>query len=163
MLEFDRPPGIAALKLQMGIAIVLPLIWLGARERPWSWVLTAQVLLLAATASMIPFAHNNYAAYFTTRMLFSSIGIAITMAWLFAGRAAFRRFYWAWLLVIAWVGLFGITHGGHGPGASSVTRTTSHSRALVRFRSRSTASSSSRAGGASWPAAAACCSCSPSS
>lgn len=116
VLEFDRPPGIAALKLQMGIAIVLPLIWLGGRERPWSWVLTAQVLLLAAAASMIPFAHNNYAAYFTTRMLFSNIGIAITMAWLFAGRAAFRRFYWAWLLVISWVGLFGITHGGHGPG-----------------------------------------------
>jgi len=116
VLEFDRPPLITALKLQMVVAIVLPLIWLGAHERPWSWVLTAQVLLLLAAASMVPFAHNNYAAYFTTRMLFSNVTLAISMAWLFAGRTAFRRFYWAWLLVMSWVAIFGITHGGRGPG-----------------------------------------------
>jgi O-antigen ligase len=38
------------------------------------------------------------------------------MAWLFASRDGMRRFYWAWLLVMSWVGLFGITHGGRGPG-----------------------------------------------
>lgn len=116
VLEFDRPPLITAFKLQMGIALVLPLIWLGAHERPWSWVLTAQVLLLVTAGSMVPFAHNNYAAYFTTRMLFSNVTLAIAMAWLFAGRSAFRRFYWAWLLVMSWVAIFGITHGGRGPG-----------------------------------------------
>lgn len=116
VLEFDRPPLLASLKLQMVIAIVLPLLWLGGHDRPWSWVLTAQVLLLLTAASMIPFAHNNYAAYFTTRMLFSNVTLAIAMAWLFAGRSAFRRFYWAWLLVMSWVALFGITHGGRGPG-----------------------------------------------
>ncbi|MCC6641420.1 MAG: O-antigen ligase family protein [Deltaproteobacteria bacterium] len=116
VLEFDRPPLIAGFKLQMLIAIVLPLIWLGAHERPWSRVLTAQALLLFTAGSMIPFAHNNYAAYFTTRMLFSNVTLAISMAWLFAGRSAFRRFYWAWLLVMSWVAVFGVTHGGRGPG-----------------------------------------------
>ncbi len=116
ILEFDRPPLLAALKLQMIISIVLPVIWLGGKERPWSMVLTAQLALLVSTLFMLPFAMNYYAVYFTARTLFSSIGIAIAMSWMFADRIAMRQFYWAWLLVIGWVGLYGITHGGRGPG-----------------------------------------------
>jgi hypothetical protein len=107
---------LAALKLQMGIALAFPLLWLGGKERPWSRVLTAEVAVLLIAASMIPFAINNFSAYFTTRTLFSNVSIAITMAWLFASRQGMRRFYWAWMLVISWIGVFGITHGGHGPG-----------------------------------------------
>jgi O-antigen ligase len=116
VLEIDRPPVLPALKLQMGIAIVLPLMWLSAREKPWSPVLTAQLLVFLACAATIPLAVNNYAAYFTTRTLFSTVGLGIAISWLFAGRDAMRRFYWTWLLVISWVAFFGITHGGIGPG-----------------------------------------------
>ncbi len=116
ILEFDRPPVLSALKLQFIIALGLPLIWLGGKERPWSRVLTAEVAMLLIAASMIPFAINNFSAYFTTRTLFSSVGISIAMAWLFASRDGMRRFYWAWLLVMSWVALFGILHGGRGTG-----------------------------------------------
>ena len=116
VLEFDRPPVVVQLRLQMLIAIVLPLLWLGGRDRPWSSVLTAQIVFLLAGAAMVPFAENWYAAYFSTRTVFSSVGIALAMSWLFANREGMARFHPAWMLVIAWVGVFGITHGGTGPG-----------------------------------------------
>lgn len=116
VLEFDRPPLLVQLRLQMVIAIVLPLLWFGGRDRPWSLVLTAQVVLLFASAFSVPTAENWFAAYFTTRTIFSSVGIALAMSWLFANREGMARFHLAWMLVMGWVAVFGITHGGTGPG-----------------------------------------------
>ena len=116
VLEFDRPPVLSALKLQMLIALGMPLLWLTAKEKPWSPVLTAMTAFFVSTTLMIPFAWNYYAVYFTSRTLFSSVGLAITMSWLFSTRSALRYFYWAWLPVMAWVALFGIRNGGRGTG-----------------------------------------------
>ena len=79
VLELDRPPLLIQLRLQMVIAIVLPLLWFGGRERPWSMVLTAQLVLLGCSAASVPIAENWYAAYFTSRAIFSSVGISCAL------------------------------------------------------------------------------------
>lgn len=116
VLEYARPPVIVQLRLQMLISFALPIAWLTSKDRPWSGILAAQALFLALCASMVPFAYNYYAAYFTTRIMFANVAVAFAMSWLWSHRPLFRTGYWVWLLVMAYVGFFGFTHGGRGPG-----------------------------------------------
>jgi putative inorganic carbon (HCO3(-)) transporter len=117
VLEYVRPPVLPDLKLQMLIVVLMVVLWLGAKDRPWSKILTAQVLFLAVCALAIPFASNNFAAYFTTRTMFGHVVIALGMSWLLATFATFRRVAWAWLLIMGYAAVFGLFHGGQGPGA----------------------------------------------
>jgi O-antigen ligase len=117
VLEYARPPGIVQLRLQMLISLVLPVVWLSDRaNRPWSPILGAQVAFLAICALAVPFAWNNYAAYFTTRMMFGNVAMAISMSWLLADPGRFRQGMWAWLLIMTYVALWSLTHGGFGTG-----------------------------------------------
>ena len=117
VLEYVRPPLLAELKLQMAIIVMMLGLWYAARNRPWSGILTAQVLFFLVCLQAIPFASNNYAAYFTTRIMFGHVVIALGLSWLLATRSTFRTVTWAWLLIMGYVALYGITHGGTGPGA----------------------------------------------
>jgi hypothetical protein len=101
----------------MGIVVVLLVLWLGARQRPWSGIMTAQVLFLLVCIQAIPFAWNYYSAYITTRTMFGHLGIALGLSWLLASPATFRRVTWAWLLIMGYAAVFGILSGGQGPGA----------------------------------------------
>jgi len=117
VLEYVRPPFLAALRLQMVIIVVMSVLWVMSRHRPWSGILTAQVLFCILCLQAIPFASNNYAAYETTRVMFGHLSIALGLSWLLATLSTFRRVAFAWLLVMAYIALFGLAHGGHGPGA----------------------------------------------
>jgi O-antigen ligase len=117
VLEYVRPPLLPELKLQMGIVVLMLALWFGARERPWSRILTAQVIFLIVCIQAIPFAWNYYAAYFTSRVMFGHLGIALALSWLLATPVIFRKVAWAWLLIMGYVAIFGILHGGQGPGA----------------------------------------------
>jgi O-antigen ligase len=117
VLEYVRPPVLAQLKLQMVIVVLMLGLWFAARNRPWSGILTAQVLFLLLCFQAIPFASNNYAAYFTTRTMFGHLSIALGLSWLLVRRSTLRSVTWAWLLIMGYVAVFGITHGGRGPGA----------------------------------------------
>jgi O-antigen ligase len=117
VLEYIRPPLVTELKLQFVIILVMLALWLVARNRPWSPLLMAQVLFLAVCVQAIPFASNYYAAYFTSRTMLGHVVIALSLSWLLATRSTFRTVTSAWLLIMAYVAVFGITHGGRGPGA----------------------------------------------
>lgn len=117
VLEYVRPPLLAELKLQMVIIVVMLVLWFRGRNRPWSGIITAQVLFLIVCLQAIPFAWNNYAAYFTTRTMFGHLAIALGLAWLLAAPSTFRRVTWAWVLIMGYVAVYGITHAGRGPGA----------------------------------------------
>lgn len=117
VLEYIRPPIVSELKLQMATIVLMLVLWLSARKRPWSGILTAQVLFLVVCLQAIPFAWNNYAAYVTARTMFGHLAIALGLSWLLATLAAFRRVAWAWLLIMGYVAVFGIVSGGRGPGA----------------------------------------------
>jgi O-antigen ligase len=117
VLEYVRPPLLVQLQLQFVIIVFMSALWLAARDRPWSRILMAQVLFLAVCIQAIPFASNNYSAYFTSRTVFGHVVIALGLSWLLATRSTFRMVTSAWLLIMGYVAVFGITHGGRGPGA----------------------------------------------
>lgn len=118
VLEYVRPAVIVQFKLQMLIILIFPLLWVGAtRNRPWSSILTAQILFLLLCAQAVPVAWNGFSAYMVTRTMFGHVSIALALSWLMSDRQSFRKVAWAWFLIIGYGSLYGVTHGGTGPGA----------------------------------------------
>ena len=117
LLEYARPPLLVTLRLQMGIIVVMFVMWAMATDRPWSGILTAQVLFFVLCLQAVPFAQNNYAAYVTTRIMFGHLSIALGLSWVLANLPTFRRVMFAWLLIMGYLAVFGVTHSGRGPGA----------------------------------------------
>jgi O-antigen ligase len=117
VLEYVRPWLLAMLRIQMVIIVVMLVLWARGKNRPWSGIMTAQVLFFILCLQAIPFAENNYSAYETTRLMFGHLSIALGLSWLLASLSTFRRVAFAWLLIMAYIALFGLTHGGNGPGA----------------------------------------------
>ncbi|HVP31964.1 MAG TPA: O-antigen ligase family protein [Myxococcota bacterium] len=115
-LEYARPAGIVNLRLQFVISSLIPLFWIAGRGRPWSPILTAQLVFLLVNAAMVPFVLNTFAAYMTTRAMYGNFAIALGLSWLLSRRDWFTRVAWVWLGVMAYCALFGLTHGGFGPG-----------------------------------------------
>lgn len=117
VLEYVRPPLLHEIKLPMVVIVVMLALWLRARNRPWSGILTAQVLFFLLCFQAIPYASNNFAAYVTTRTMFGHVAIALSLSWLLATRSTFRTVAWAWLLIMGYVAVYAIINGGTGPGA----------------------------------------------
>src|SRR5262245_6387738 len=90
VLEYIRPPLLHQLRLPMAIVALMLIQWLGARNRPRSGILTAQVLFFVLCLQAIPYASNNYAAYITTRTMFSHVVIALSLSWVLTTHASFR-------------------------------------------------------------------------
>jgi len=116
VLEFIRPPLVVQLKLQFLIILLIPLLWLSQRQRPWATVLTAQVLFLAWCAKAIPIASNNFAAYMTTRAMFGNVVIALALTWICSNLRDFKRVIWVWVAIMTYQGVWSLTHGGRGAG-----------------------------------------------
>jgi O-antigen ligase len=117
VLEYVRPWFLVMFRLQMVIIVVLVILWLLSRNRPWSGILGAQVLFLVLCLQAIPFAENNYAAFDTTRIMFGHLAIALGLSWLLSTLPTFRRVVLAWLLIMAYLAAYGLANGGRGPGA----------------------------------------------
>ncbi|MBY0401157.1 O-antigen ligase family protein [Myxococcota bacterium] len=117
ILEYIRPPAIVQLKLQMLISLILPLFcYFVVKDRRWSWTLTAQIGVMMVAAVGVLYASNYFSAYFVTRILFTTIAISISMAWLLSRLDFFRRCLWAWTLIMTYLAIYSIQHGGFGPG-----------------------------------------------
>jgi O-antigen ligase len=115
VLEYVRPPLITQLKLQMLIALLLPILWLFG-PRTWSPVMTGQVAMLLWCAKAIPFAWNTYAAYFVTRMMYGHVAVGIVMTWICSSLRDFKRILWIWLVIIVYQAVWASLHGGRGMG-----------------------------------------------
>jgi O-antigen ligase len=116
VLEYARPLFLAQLKLQMLVLLIIPAMWLATRDRPWSRILTAQALFVLACLIEIPIADNYYAAYFTSRTMVGHFAIGLGLSWLLAYRGSFQRVTWSWVLLMGYIAIYGILHGGVGPG-----------------------------------------------
>jgi hypothetical protein len=116
VLEYMRPSGLVQLKLQMLIIFALPILWLRNPKKPWHPILTAQLIFLVNCAIAIPFAWNWYSAYFVTRQMFGNFSIALALSWILADRDSLARGMWMWALIMCYVALFSLGHGGRGPG-----------------------------------------------
>lgn len=118
VIEYARPLAIAQLKLQLVIILVMAAAFLIAKDRPWSGILTTQLLFLFVIAKSLPFASNYYAVYLGAHTMLGYLIIAFALAWLMSWRAAFRQIIWAWVIILAYCAIYGIVHAGFGPGAN---------------------------------------------
>jgi O-antigen ligase len=116
VLEYARPPLVVQLKLQFLITLAVPVLFLSVRNRPWSKVLTVQVLFILWCAKSIPFAYNYYSVYFTARTLYGNIAIAIALLWVCSQLRDFRRIMWLYLGIMVYQALWSLAHGGTGTG-----------------------------------------------
>ena len=79
-MEYVRPSGFVQLKLQGLAAIVLPLMWLSARNRPRARMLTLQMAFVVLCGIGV-FHANYFAAYVATRTMTGNVGIALGISW----------------------------------------------------------------------------------
>jgi len=116
VLEFARPPLIVQLKLQLVIGILFLLMWLSLAQRPWTPILTAQVIFMAWCVKSIPIASNWYSVYFTTRLMYGNVATALALTWVCSNLRDFKRVIWVWVAIMTYQGVRSITHGGTGTG-----------------------------------------------
>lgn len=116
VLEYVRPPVVVQFKLQMLITLLIPVLFLSARVRPWSRVLTLQVSLLAWCAKSIPIAYNWFAVYFTARTLYGNVAIAIALTWVCSYLPDLRKILWLYVAIMVYQALWALAHGGTGTG-----------------------------------------------
>jgi O-antigen ligase len=116
VLEYARPPVVVKLKIQMLLIVLLPLMWLFSRERPWTPILTLQGLFVLCCAKSLPIARNWFALYFTTRVMYGNFAISLAITWVASHLRDFRRLLWVWLALMSYQAVFALSHGGKGSG-----------------------------------------------
>jgi len=116
VLEYLRPPVIVQFKLQMLIVFVLPAMWLASRDRPWTSILTCQLLFFVWCVKSLPLAGNWFNVYFTSRVMYGNIAIALAFTWIGSNLRDLRRLLWLWLAVMSYQAVFALGHGGKGTG-----------------------------------------------
>lgn len=116
VMEYVRPSGIVKLKLQALATIIVPLMWLSARNRPQSRALVLQIGFVVLCGIGVFHAYNYFAAYLATRTMIGNVGIALGISWVLSDRATYRQAIGWWTIVMVYVGWFALTHGGRGPG-----------------------------------------------
>lgn len=116
VLEYLRPPVIVELKLQMLVTLALPVMWLLSKERPWTKILTCQLLFFAWCVKALPIASNWFNVYFASRVMFGNIAIALGFTWVGSNLRDLRRLLWLWLALMSYQAVYSIGHAGHGTG-----------------------------------------------
>ena len=116
VIEYARPQLLFQLRLQFITIVLMPFLWWRAKDRPWSKILTAQLLFLLWTIKSVPLAHNWYAVYFNTRVLFGLISISLGLSWICSDLRDYRRIIWLWVSIMVYQACFALAHGGHGYG-----------------------------------------------
>lgn len=116
VLEYIRPPGIVNFNLQLIIAVVMLFAFFTAKDRPWSNLFSAQVLLLFVVAKAGLYATNTFNVFEEIKSIICSVIIGFATAWLSSSLVSFRQIMMAWILVLVYSSIYCITHGGRGPG-----------------------------------------------
>ncbi len=116
VMDYVRPPVLSALKLQMLFILAVPVLWLGARERPWSKSLTLTAAFIAIGSCAMPFAHNYFSVYISTRIMFGNMMVALAITWVLGDLALFKKAMWFYVGMMTFQALYAIASGGHGHG-----------------------------------------------
>jgi len=115
LVEYVRPP--EPMKIPLIISVLLFAGWMTLSRKTWSPQATCFLLLLSVMAVTGPFATNSYAAWWgfvgmTVELLF----ICIPMMHFVSSMRKLSIFINAWVALGAYLALYGIVHGGQGPG-----------------------------------------------
>lgn len=114
-MEYMRPPNPMGIPLMISIALVV--VWLSQPKKIWATQFYCFFALEAVIAVMGPFAENNYNVF----MWFRNLGvllicIVIPLVHVVNTERRFSVFIEGITVVMVYLGLYAITHGGRGPG-----------------------------------------------
>ncbi|MFO0701280.1 MAG: O-antigen ligase family protein [Nitrospira sp.] len=114
-MEYMRPPN--PLGIPLVISIVLFGVWVAQSNKIWAPQFYCFFALLAVIAVMGPFAENNYNVFMWARnMGIMFICIVIPLVHVVSNERRFAVFIAGIAIVMVYLGLYAITHGGRGPG-----------------------------------------------
>src|SRR5437879_3001708 len=118
VMEYVRPELLLLLKAPMLISAALFLGWLGQPRKHWSPQLKCFFVFLGVVAVMGPFAMNTFWIFhgfvgMTTQLLC----ICAPLMHFADSIRKIRIFLRIWLIAFAYLAVYGLTHGGTGPGA----------------------------------------------
>lgn len=117
VLEFLRPPVLSQLRFQMLFVIVIPILWLMSKDRPWSHIISLQLAMLAQAAVSITFASNYFTAFIGTRTMWPNCVAALAIFWILSREKYFSKAIWVWALIMAYQAFYATAiGGGHGFG-----------------------------------------------
>lgn len=124
IIEFARPqslvPAIGAIRPALIVAIPLGIFAFMNLSSPIYKDLSIKLLILfvALAGLAILYAKNNFWAFQFTRTLGLYVFVAvIPMCLLVTGLPRLRKLLWFWVIVHFYLALYGLTHGGKGPGS----------------------------------------------
>ena len=114
-MEYMRPPN--PLGIPLAISIALFFVWVSRSPKIWAPQFYCFFALLAVIAVMGPFAENNYNVFMWFRnMGVSLICIVIPLVHVVNNERRLSVLVGGFTIVMGYVGLYSITHGGRGPG-----------------------------------------------
>jgi O-antigen ligase len=115
-MEYLRPPGLQPLRLQLIFLLAVPLLWSLNSKRPWSRNLTLFSIYIVTGALAMPFAHNYFHVYVTTRYMLGYLITALATTWLLSRLSSFKTLVWFWVGLICGQAGYALTHSGQGYG-----------------------------------------------
>jgi O-antigen ligase len=116
VLEYARPPN--PLKIPLIASSALFLGWLATPRKLWDPQIFCLLAFFSLTVIAIPLAENNYSSYqVANAMLISIVTVAIPMAHFADTVRRVDLLAKALLVVLAYMGIWAIGHGGLGPAA----------------------------------------------
>lgn len=115
VMEYARPAN--PMKIPLVISLVLFVSWLFRPNKRLSPQLLCFFLLLAGIAAMGPFARNSFSVFtgFQT-MAVELLCICLPLMCFVDSLRKMRIFLGAWIVVLSYLAVFGLAHGGTGPG-----------------------------------------------
>lgn len=115
VMEYARPAN--PMKIPMVISIVLFLSWLALGKKNWCPQVVCFLLLLAVIAVMGPFAINNFSIWVGFRLMtIQLLCICVPIIHFAATIHKWDVLCRGLIAVYVYVGLYGLLHGGIGPG-----------------------------------------------
>lgn len=118
-LEFAKP-ATQTFKIPMLIVAFLFLAWLTRTPKRWPGQLVYTLLFVAVMAIHVPFARNNFHAFWSTYYMATTLVVACALVQFADSVARVSFVINALIVALVYVGLWAVTHGGYGPlGAAS--------------------------------------------
>lgn len=115
VVEYARPAN--PLKIPLLISVALFVSWLRQRDKQRPPQLVCFFLLLGVIAVMGPFAVNSFSIFFGFQLMaVQLLCICAPLMHFVRSMRKLRIFLGGWIVVSSYLAVYGLTHGGSGPG-----------------------------------------------
>jgi hypothetical protein len=115
VIEYGRPA--YPMKIPLVVSVVLFFSWLAQPKKRWPPQLICFLLFLVVIAAMGPFAVNSFSIFSGFQLMAVELLCICTPLMFFVNSLRKLHVYLgAWLVVFSYLAVYGLLHGGQGPG-----------------------------------------------